>query len=85
MPTETTTLSRPTIRLRYERRSRGWTQRYLAQMLDLDPTAICLWERCVHIPYPRTRVKLEAIFGMSTAELFEKIDSERLPNAASKL
>lgn len=72
-------------RLRTERISRGWTQGDLAEMLSRDTSVVSQWERgIVGAPHPRTRVKLEAIFGLPIADLFAMSDDDRLPDAAPK-
>jgi len=55
--------------LRYERESRGWSQKELARSLDTDEKRISEWERGNTKPRPYYRAKLCERFGKNAAEL----------------
>ncbi len=56
-------------RLKYERKSRGWTRDQLAEMLDVFKTYIGKWEREEMLPYPSDQRKLCELFGKTAQEL----------------
>lgn len=59
-------LSRPTTlaeRLVLHRRSRGWSQKRLADELDVDPTTLARWERGEKAPWGPYAIKVEELLG----------------------
>ena len=58
-----------TTRLRAARRSRGFSQKRLAELLGVDHSAVSLWESGKHRPHPRTGQKLADVFGVPVDQL----------------
>ena len=59
-------LSRPTTlaeRLVLHRRCRGWSQKRLADELDVDPTTLARWERGEKTPWGPYAAKVKALLG----------------------
>ena len=72
-------------RLRYERRSRGWTRDKLAEMIDVYKTYIGRWEREEVLPSPSYQQKLCELFGKTAKELgfIPDVSSKMLPAPAN--
>src|SRR5258708_502588 len=57
-------------RLREERAHKGWSQKELADLLDLpDTRTVARWERGQTLPHPHYRRELSRVFGKSIEEL----------------
>ncbi|MFQ5477599.1 MAG: multiprotein-bridging factor 1 family protein [Candidatus Binatia bacterium] len=52
----------PSAKLRELRRRRGWTQRDLAEQLDVDPMSVSRWERGLSQPRRAMHDRLWALF-----------------------
>lgn len=50
-------------RLVLHRRGRGWSQKRLADELDVDPTTLARWERGEKTPWGSYAVKVDALVG----------------------
>jgi len=55
-------------RLRFERRSRGWTQSRLAEKIGANPHTVNRWEKGTAFPQGFYREKLTALFGINLEE-----------------
>jgi len=55
-------------RLRYERKSRGWTQIMLAEKIGINTYTVSRWENGNAFPHPFYREKLTALLGISFKE-----------------
>lgn len=54
----------------YDYRKRaGMTQAELAQRVDVDHTAISIWERGVNPPLPKHRKRIAAAFGVRVEDI----------------
>lgn len=52
-----------------ERKLRGWSQAYVAEMITSDPKTVSRWERGINSPGPYFVRKLVELFGKSAEEL----------------
>ena len=59
----------PNRTLKLERERRGWTQRYVAQQIGVDPFTISRWERGLNLPSPYALQKVSRLFGKTPEEL----------------
>ncbi len=59
----------PNARLRAAREQKGWTQRSLAQMVQVEEQTVRSWERGKRFPSLESRMRLSALFGLSAQEL----------------
>lgn len=65
------------LRLRQERKRRGWTLEFVAQQVGVSKTAMLYLETSKTRPSYEVLVKLEDLFGMGHRELFaEETDAE---------
>jgi transcriptional regulator with XRE-family HTH domain len=70
------------------REKKGWTQRYLADLLEVSLDTVRQWERGRHLPYQATIQKLCQIFDKTPEQLGllkEQSPSSSLENKASPL
>lgn len=61
------------LRLTYEREKRGWTKTQLAFEARVHPAALGKYESGKAKPYKPDAIKLEAVFGLSIAELLKEV------------
>ena len=54
--------------LRYERKSRGWTQSMLAEKIGINTYTISRWENGNAFPHPFYREKLTTLLGINFEE-----------------
>ncbi|HEX3641745.1 MAG TPA: NB-ARC domain-containing protein [Ktedonobacteraceae bacterium] len=57
------------LRLKAERKRRGWSQAKVAEALGVSPRTVRRWEKGIIIPYPYYSHKLCVLFGKTAAEL----------------
>src|SRR5947208_8610502 len=56
-------------KLRYERKLRGWSQAYIAEMIGSDLKTVGRWEQGKAFPSPHFRQRLVELFGKNAEEL----------------
>jgi len=66
------------LKLRHERKLRGWSQAYIAEMIGSDLKTVGRWEQGKAFPSPHFRQRLVELFGKNAEEL------ELLEEAGSK-
>ena len=70
------------IKLRYQRQTRGWSQKKLADLLDTSKELVSRWERGIQQPSPYYQEKLCVLFEKTAEELgFIQPHLPQLPTA----
>lgn len=65
------------LRIRAERRARGWTQKQLAEMVYLrSGVTVCQWEAGDRVPTRPTQHYLAQVFGIDHATLFAEVSED---------
>jgi transcriptional regulator with XRE-family HTH domain len=59
----------PNVLLRQARESKGWTQRRLAEVMNIEAQTVSAWERGFRSPGLELRMRLCEVFDMSPREL----------------
>lgn len=66
------------LKLKEERRRRGWTLVRVCQLTGIDPATLSRLERGHLFPYPGWRRRLAEAFGLPEEVLFEEVpENER--------
>ncbi|NGP45392.1 helix-turn-helix transcriptional regulator [Bacillaceae bacterium SIJ1] len=60
-------------KLAHERYKRGWTQRVVAEKMDISEVYVRKLEKGVANPGRETMVRFEQLYGVSVYELFDDI------------
>ena len=69
----------PNKLLRHAREARGWTQRHLAELLDIETQTVGSWERGTRVPSLDVRSRLYHVFEMTPEQLGIPSSQEALP------
>lgn len=56
--------------IKAQRKARGWTQRDLAAHLDIDRSAVSLWESGRRVPTDDNKLAIAEVFRVSPRTLF---------------
>jgi transcriptional regulator with XRE-family HTH domain len=73
---------KPNTYLRFHRENRGWSQRKLAELIDVDPSMISRWESGERGTDPFYQEKLIELFGKNAVELgFINAAQQATPNS----
>jgi transcriptional regulator with XRE-family HTH domain len=74
----------PNTHLRFHRENRGWSQRRLAELIDVDPSMIAQWENGQRGIDPSYQQKLIELFGKDAIELGFLAPPEPEPKATEE-
>lgn len=66
-------------RLKDSRKKKGLSQTQLAELLDVQPSAVSRWERDIHEPSDKDKKRLAEILGTSVAYLMGETEIPTLP------
>lgn len=64
------------LRLRYERKARGWTAQWVADQLGISRRMLVFIEQGQRQPSKKVIDKMEDLFGMNQRDLLEPFDKD---------
>ena len=67
-------------KIRLLRKSKGWTQDYLSELLGINPKSVLRIESGQTFPTIQNLEKLAEVFGIEIADLFNNRSFDEIPN-----
>ena len=60
-------------RLRYYRRLKGYTQKEVAELINIDTSEVCKWEREIKYPNLKNLLKLSVVYRRLPNSLYDDL------------